>query len=528
MITINNISELQKHIKSVSNKSMVNEPYGFPSVRKGFVSMPAAGARNAPEEIVLELFRESFFTKRSVTKNTVQIDPEDNLQNYTDEEKAIFYATRGRKKLNFRNKNDIFYMPAYPCLARNAWFREKAARVVRGFFYRPISQYFHGSGKQGDNLLENQLYFLDKYYRALIGHRTPTNGVTNNCELLSLVLKDIVIDDELYLGDYKKFCDHMIDEHFSYATYIFSSQKYGDDPLAKTIYEDTLSLCRLESEMPRMQWLEIWKSYLRIAPIAWFLTHSKITILLRNWILDALDNGNIANENAIINALKTRHENLLHASTTYNDEIVQHVANYMKARIELNVLLYAINLVNDRDLEKKVLVTTDNRSGCITISKLLILADKSRNNINCNFTSWRQFLTRCCEHYKAWKDPINKGDGSNFEEFTRLCRKLDVGDEDGSYILTPKGKTRDRSIFIVFPGHMMLKLFAYLSSTHIDKKNKMLLADVEEHFAKYGIDFYANEGARPKLIESLAHIGLLKGSPDAGNSIEVKPPYHVN
>jgi hypothetical protein len=48
---------------------------------------------------------------------------------------------------------------------------------------------------------------------------------------------------------------------------------------------------------------------------------------------------------------------------------------------------------------------------------------------------------------------------------------------------------------------------------------------VEAHFKEYGLDFSAAAGARPRLIYKLQEIGLLKGSPDAGESAEVISPF---
>ena len=76
----------------------------------------------------------------------------------------------------------------------------------------------------------------------------------------------------------------------------------------------------------------------------------------------------------------------------------------------------------------------------------------------------------------------------------------------------------------IFPGNLMLKLITYLAAQENPDK-KLIFSDVEEHFKKYGLDFGEKGGIRPKLITSLQDMGLLRGSPDAGDSVAVSNPY---
>ena len=104
------------------------------------------------------------------------------------------------------------------------------------------------------------------------------------------------------------------------------------------------------------------------------------------------------------------------------------------------------------------------------------------------------------------------------------------GDEGGSYLLELQGRRGDPR-FIVFPGPMLATAFVLLADRSKERqegrhqKGKLMLSDVENHFRRYGIDFASVAGARPRLIELLQEIGLLKGSPDAGESVEIMCPY---
>ena len=77
---------------------------------------------------------------------------------------------------------------------------------------------------------------------------------------------------------------------------------------------------------------------------------------------------------------------------------------------------------------------------------------------------------------------------------------------------------------------MLIKTIAYLAGEH--KKintegasNRLVLSDIEKHFRYYGIEFGLTASARPKLITELQALGLLVGSPDAGDSVAVKNPF---
>lgn len=86
---------------------------------------------------------------------------------------------------------------------------------------------------------------------------------------------------------------------------------------------------------------------------------------------------------------------------------------------------------------------------------------------------------------------------------------------------------------MVFPGPMLLRTFAFLAGREKERgekheRGKLVLADIEAHFKEYGVEFGVTAGARPRLIVQLAEMGLLKGSPDAGDSAEVLSPYRVS
>ena len=108
--------------------------------------------------------------------------------------------------------------------------------------------------------------------------------------------------------------------------------------------------------------------------------------------------------------------------------------------------------------------------------------------------------------------------------------RAEEGDEAGGYLLTPEGRGKSRG-FRVFPGQLLLKTVTFFANNY-KKTNqssggtgKLVLQDVENRFAQYGVDFSRAADARPLIMQDLQAMGLLTGSPDAGSSVAVAPPY---
>ena len=115
------------------------EPPHTVAFREGFLWLPTVGMRLAPEILVLELFREAYFSSsggaRSLSDPRAQaFDPDrPELASYFNriEAQAAAYSLRGRGK---ERSLDSFYAPAYPILAGMGWFRKQTDRAVREIF----------------------------------------------------------------------------------------------------------------------------------------------------------------------------------------------------------------------------------------------------------------------------------------------------------------------------------------------------------------------------------------------------------
>lgn len=267
----------------------------------------------------------------------------------------------------------------------------------------------------------------------------------------------------------------------------------------------------------------------------------QITRLVHEWMLKAVDNGYITDEHEIQDSLARRNRKLLHPTLTSTRELFEHIDRYMKCRVELDILLYCFNEVKKSKID---LLNDDIRlnlegggKGWISIDNLLMLASEASCEIR-EMERFKQvaegmdvqtFLTREGEQFSAWRNPRKGGVGKNIDEFFRVLYRAEHGDESGGYLLTSEGEGAKRG-FTVFPGQLLLKTMTFLAakskwSNQGSGAGMLVLQDVEDHFAQYGIDFSNAADARPLLMEKLQDMGLLKGSPDAGSSVAVVCPY---
>ena len=300
-----------------------------------------------------------------------------------------------------------------------------------------------------------------------------------------------------------------------------------EDPLARLITEDFLAICRLEATIPRREWLYFLTAYLRIATAMWMLAHLHVTVLIRDWVLEACEQENLPTTSEVLDALRQRYVGLLHPSSSPTQEVFQHIENYMQSRVELRLLVQKLKR------ERSELFTSANGirnklsldsvgAGRLPLNDMLVLARSLDWKRITGGAPVRRWLTRSAETWPAWRSPRTRGQGKNIDEFIRVLYR---GDEDdsgsGLLIRCPGGTTK------IVPGHRLLQLFAFLAvqrkarSKRGRDRGKLVLRDLESHLYDYGIDFRSSSYGRPLLIENLVEGGLLVGSPDAGESAEV-------
>ena len=474
------------------------------------VFAPTAGMRLAPEVLVFELFRELGYGDSRKANETKAQEFSDVVgsPSLSKAESLLLATCRGREKKTRRQRSEFFYAPPYLGLSRHAWLRRRTDRTMRDYFLGGPLAHQEALGNLNKDLV----------VQALLGHRSARAVQESpGKEVLSLLALEERADPLP-----SEVLDHL-KAAVSGARSAPLALGRHKDPLASILSEDFLELCRLEAKIARREWLFFLIAFLRVATTIWMLAHLRITIMVRDWILSAALKNNVPTPDGMLSAIRKRYEGLLHPSSSPTREVFEHVENYMRARVELRLLVREVETMNSEHFTGAVRTLSLDRRGAsfITLGDLLDLAQNCAWSTVVDGKSLRQWLTRKSERYPAWRLPRMRGQGKNIDEFIRvLYRSADDDSGSGLLIRCPETTTE------IIPGHRLLQLFAFLAARAKSRSQgkeggKLVLRDIEQHLYAYGIDFRSSSFGRPLLIEKLMEGGFLVGSPDAGESAEV-------
>jgi hypothetical protein len=496
-----------------------NEPSAPRCLNVGVAFVPTAGTRPAPEVLVLELFRELFYENFSEGK--------EHLLTAGDEETiagqrgaTVLEIVRGRQRLQKGQNPTPFYSPAYPEQAETAWLRKQSDQVIRDHFLRgPLAEALKGcSGAE----LERWASGVIKSFR---GTNSGVNGDTD--EILWSLIKDRETPQDMISNQRasERLLRHVVKE----PRYCLVPETSAVDPLAKRILDDFNVIVELEGRIARMQWIDLLKTFLRFSTSIWLLSHMRVMVLLHGWLMKAITEGASPGEDKIREMIRSRSTSLFHPTQEPSSERAEHVARFMKARVEAKCLLNKLGKFDSDNALQKRLTVRSRSSEEASISEILDLALACKDRLSTEDVPPYIAITREAENYASWYRPLKIGVGKNIDEFLRVLRRL-AGDEfDQAYLESQEGN-RVAGRARIFPGPALLRMVVLLSSRNEEARrdsstSKLLLSDVEKHFALYGIDFSAAASSRPRMIESLQGQGLLRGSPDAGDSVEVSSPF---
>lgn len=519
-------------------KPTANEPTFHPLVRNSFAFVPSAGMRLAPEILILELFREVFFPfhygdPARITKDLApdELD-EEGSPRYSEGERAVLYALKGRRKKTKNSLTQPFFAPAYPALARGAWFSKNRERVIRNFLLSgPIAQHLWHRGSGVEEKQRERDDLIDLLLGALVGNKSCSDQNMAGKEILSVALRSTGYQVNSVEARRKLESASMPDDLDDKIIRI------DQDELATRIFRDLRFICQLENDLPRLQWMQVLMTFLRFSLPMWLLAQMQITSLLHSWLIMAADNGQILDSPEIVRKIAARNIGLLHPTLMPTREVFEKIEQYMKHRVEVNIFLRCLEKVRPSHVENKKLRIYEAGSNTLSIEGLLVISRDASLDLRAlgrfrevaDGLDIRRFLTREGELFPGWRDPLLKGQGKNIDEFLRVLYRAALGDEAGGYLLIPEGRGASRG-FRVFPGQLLLKTVTYLAAQDLRtfRGGKLVLSDIENHFQQYGIDFSIAADARPLFMQELQAIGLLTGSPDAGSSVAVACPYPIN
>lgn len=480
--------------------------------RDSLVFAPTTGMRLAPEVLVFEIFRELGYGDSRHPNKTEAQEFSDVIDqpSLSTAERLLLSTCRGRRKKNRSRGSEFFYAPPYLGLSRHSWLRKRTDRTMRDYFLGGPLAHQEAVGGFDKTLV----------VAALLGQRSArTLEESPSKEILSLLAVEERDDPP----------PETVLSNLTAALAARSAPlalSASPDPLASILSDDFLELCRLEANIARREWLFFLIAFLRVATAMWMLAHLRITAMVRDWLLAAALNEPLPTADEMLSAIRRRHEGTLHPSSSPTREVFEHVETYMRARVELRLLVQEVERMNADSFTSvtgntKTLSLDRKGAGFITLGDLLVLAKNSDWSSVVGGLTLRQWLTREAEKYPAWRSPRTCGQGKNIDEFIRvLYRSADDDSGSGLLIRCPGSTTK------IVPGHRLLQLFAFLSAQAKSRsrgreRGKLVLRDIEGHLYDYGIDFRSSSFGRPLLIEKLMEGGFLVGSPDASESAEV-------
>lgn len=501
-------------------RKLVNELKVPAQVLESFMTIGTPGLRTVPELLVLELMREIFY-EHPVAQTALNEVVPDRLVGASDDEQLSLEAARGRSRRGKGVAARPYYAPLYPEQARSAALRSKTDRVVRNnFLGGPLAHVWAATP-----LADRRRTLLEPFVRALYG---KARGLEFGSDMLALAMAPapVELENAGFLcpdGQFDRAIAGLEAVLGDRPRFVFPDGSF--DPLARRIVDDLIALCDLEGSVPRLLWIDLLKTFLRVSLSVWVLAQARLTVFLRDQILSVIEGGIPPTQQEVLDAIRNRGAALVSPLTTPSLELHEHVCDYGRARVELTVMLYAFH--DAQPSMDKPLSVSASGANYTSVEDLLLATKRVAANISAltngePFTLW---LRRGCERFPMWLRPDTRGQSKNMDELLRVLWSYDLDDNDDGYLAR-----RVTGALIIFPGSGLTKLMAFLAERKLHRRGqngparRLLLQDLELHFTEYGIDFGKVAGSRPRLIEQLAQLGLLRGSPDAGDGAWIDAP----
>lgn len=485
------------------------EPDWPPAFKRGYLSLPTAGMRLAPQVLTLELMREVAYAGSGGATNTSEpqtmpLDPaleSSPLQGMPPAVLAGIHALRGRAKE--RKAQNAFYAPSYPRMAGFGWMRRSTDRVIRDFFIRGALACGTSGALGRDEVVESTV-------SALYGDGEGNRDVLALCAEVAPRRTEMESPDAA-AAQLHSLVSTPPDWGLS-----------GDDIISRRITRDWHALCRMEPFLPRLAWVELVGTFLRTVVPLWLLAQMRVCVITRDFVREALDSGATTAAD-VRKAIDLRHSALLVPSTTLTDRVDDAVIEYMRARIELKVVFLILSQeVPQAANDLRLPLSVEARPGTLGLSQIAGFLQRVPD-----LKQFARQVVRESEAFPAWSRPLKVGQGKNIEEFLRVMRDDHVGGQDDGFLLE-RGPA-NRRLFRVFPAARVLALYTLLAHAEKAMQNgpgqRLLLTDLERVLGEMGIDFTVLGGVRAELLKALSRAGILRGTPDAGEGAVLASPY---
>jgi hypothetical protein len=247
--------------------------------------------------------------------------------------------------------------------------------------------------------------------------------------------------------------------------------------------------------------------------------------------------GKIPTQEEIDNNLFNRTSKLLPVTLNPSRIIHEHVATYMRSRVQLSCILKSFideNCFPESYFSNRPLMVSPDDSGGILLvdflneiySKRIEYKNKIKLGTGAEHGVFERYSIRLCEGWNAWLNPLKKGQGKNIIEMMDMLKSADDTDERGTHLI--EAKYTPKLMFKICPGPMALQVFTLWADNKKRQdgaKRELTLSDLINHFGYYGIDFQDQPDGLAILMDRMKKLGLLSGNPDAGISAIIQNPY---
>jgi hypothetical protein len=352
-------------------------------------------------------------------------------------------------------------------------------------------------------------------------------------------------------------------------------------PVCRSLQEALDSLLDLEQRIPRILWTRWLTATLRLWLPLFFLKRCAVTAQ------GALAAKAVLSSNTVptcpeLTIILFGTNGILRGSNEWLNQLAPLVQNYVRARLEISILLELANLhewlatqgihtenpahqarvkrkLDDYEVDpnRPTNPTLPSSTGLLATGKLSMPGDAGTNRLP--FDVWltsvatnraaldslaktigaddtASLVERVYAFLRPEYEPLRTGFGKNAYEYVAFAlgapRRVDRDPEfpdEFNLIYRGEGGRRSRQV-MVQPGPKLLALLVQLVSHQAQRQHQSAakLSDLLDIFDSLGIDFRSNPNDFETLKADLLKLGLLQSSADAAEAASLKPSYSLS
>jgi hypothetical protein len=352
-------------------------------------------------------------------------------------------------------------------------------------------------------------------------------------------------------------------------------------PVCRSLQEALDSLLDLEQRMPRILWTRWLTATLRLWLPLFFLKRCAVTAQ-GALAAKAVLSSNIVPACPELTTTLFGTNGILRGSSEWLNQLAPLVQNYVRARLEISILLELDNLhewlaiqgidpenpahiarvkrkLDDHEVDPNRLTssTLPSATGLLATGKISMPGEAGTGRLP--FDVWLTSLAanraaldalakaigaddtaslveRVYAFLRPDYEPLRAGFGKNAYEYVAFAlgapRKVDRDPEfpdEFNLIYRGEGGRRSRQI-MVQPGPSLLALLVQIVSHQAQRQHQSAakLSDLLDIFDSLGIDFRSNPRDFETLKADLLKLGLLQSSADAAEAASLKPSYSLS